>query len=181
MQPLSSQTEMPVRFSNTSRAAADLIQQAYRYRPRQRPRRAAARANAQDRARHRRAGTRARAIERAAQRCRPAVLLERYAPCPGRSVVLRGQTDAADPGDGFAPGDSVEAIGRDGGPAIFGSVVAVDPDGVVVELTGFPTPFRRPRTDSCACASTTTSAPFACEPSSASCASGTSWTGWGRY
>ena len=57
-------------------------------------------------------------------------------PLPGRSVVLRGQTDAADPGDGFAPGDSVEAVGRDGGPAMFGSVVTVDPDGVVVELTG---------------------------------------------
>ncbi len=57
-------------------------------------------------------------------------------PLPGRSVVLRGEAGPADPSAGFAPGDGVEVVGRDGGPATFGSVVTVDPDGVVVELSG---------------------------------------------
>jgi hypothetical protein len=57
-------------------------------------------------------------------------------PLSGRSVVLRGNSGADDSPPGFAPGDSVEIVGRDSTSATFGSVASVDPDGVVVELTG---------------------------------------------
>ena len=50
--------------------------------------------------------------------------------------MLRGETGSAEPSAGFAPGDGVEVVGRDGGPATFANVVTVDPDGVVVELAG---------------------------------------------
>ncbi len=56
-------------------------------------------------------------------------------------MVLRGDGSGAGSGagsgEGFAVGDGVEVVGPGGsGTAAFGSVVTVDTDGVVVELTG---------------------------------------------
>jgi hypothetical protein len=57
-------------------------------------------------------------------------------PLPGRArgVVLRDEGASGESVLEFAPGDSVEIVGTDG-PPIYGSVVTVDPEGVVVEVT----------------------------------------------